>query len=61
MTKAQALAKFRSVMMPALTTLYGQNREMAYDAWSDYEHYLEETGQITWKQFISWKNPYAKN
>lgn len=59
MTKKEVLAQFKSSVLPAVISEYGDKDKPARDqAWNDYTDSLCKSGVITVKQYDSWSHPY---
>lgn len=59
MTKRDALAQFRALVMPELLKRYGRGDVTAQrEAWNNYTDALCKDGSITRAQCDTWTNPF---
>lgn len=61
MTKKEALALFRSEVLPHVQAQYGKDDKVARDeAWCNFTDGLCKFGYITRKQDETWAHPYKE-
>lgn len=60
MTKTEAIAEFKSEVLPYVLAKYGPNDKPAKrEAWNDWTDALCKEGRITAKQYDTWAGPFA--
>lgn len=59
MTKKEALAEFRELILPKVEAKYSKKDKVAKaEAWNDYVDFLQKNGEITESQAFRWDNPF---
>lgn len=59
MTKKEAVASFREVVLPIVVKTYGKNDKVAIsEAWNDWTDVLCKNGEISSRQYETWTGPF---